>query len=274
VLLPDDLADDEPALAQLTVAAVSGVAPAGPERREREPLRITRTPGATVSGPLCAADMGFTLHAATIAPRHDPRAQEALARYILRPPLAQDRISLLPGGMVRLGLKRAFSDGTVAVELDPLSFLCRLAASVPGPGFHTVRYGGILSAASKWRPLVVPDVPAAPASPSAPPVFDAPPAGKGPRPPRTRWRPWRELLKRCFDIDLQCSQCGGPMKLKAFLTRPQSLRRLLETLSEPTEPPPRAPPRDPPYFQTRAVHRHGHHDEGPDAQTELFDEPA
>ena len=49
MLLPDDLADDEPALAQLTVAAVSGVAPAGPERREREPLRIARTPGATVS---------------------------------------------------------------------------------------------------------------------------------------------------------------------------------------------------------------------------------
>ena len=117
----------------------------------------------------------------------------------------------------------------------------------------------------------MPDVPVPPASRSAPPVFDAPPAGNG---PRTRWRPWRELLKRCFDIDIQCSQCGGPMRLKAFLTRPQSLRRLLETLSEPTEAPQRAPPRDPPYFQTRAVHRHGHHDEEPDAQTELFDEPA
>jgi hypothetical protein len=91
VLLPDELAENEPVLAQVTSAAVSGLAPAGPERREREPLRLARSPGATISGALCAADMGFTVHAATLAPRHDARAKEALLRYILRPPLAQAR---------------------------------------------------------------------------------------------------------------------------------------------------------------------------------------
>jgi hypothetical protein len=30
--------------------------------------------------------------------------------------------------MVRIVLKRPFSDGTTAVDLDPLSLLCRLAA--------------------------------------------------------------------------------------------------------------------------------------------------
>ncbi|MEN9581907.1 MAG: hypothetical protein RJA70_4916 [Pseudomonadota bacterium] len=97
--------------------------------------------------------MGFTLHAATNAPRHDLRAKEALLRYVLRPALAQLRVTLSADGSVRLALKRAFSDGTVAVELDPLSFLCRLAAAIPGPGFHTVRCGGILSSAAKWRPM-------------------------------------------------------------------------------------------------------------------------
>jgi hypothetical protein len=157
VLLPDELAEDEPVLSQVSSAAASGLPPAGPERREREHLRVTRSPGASITGALCAADMGFTVHAATIAPRHDARAKEALLRYILRPPLAQDRVSLSADGAVRLGLKRAFSDGTVAVSLDPLSFLCRLAAAVPGPGFHTFRYGGILSSAARWRPLVVPE---------------------------------------------------------------------------------------------------------------------
>jgi hypothetical protein len=51
-------------------------------------------------------------------------------------------------------LKRAFGDGTVAVDLDPLSLLCRLAAAVPPPRYHTVKYGGVLASASKLRPLI------------------------------------------------------------------------------------------------------------------------
>ncbi|WP_437981142.1 hypothetical protein [Sorangium sp. So ce117] len=45
------------------------------------------------------------------------------------------------------------ADGTVAVDMDPLSLLCRLAASVPPPRFHTVKYAGVLASASRprWR---------------------------------------------------------------------------------------------------------------------------
>ncbi len=45
---------------------------------------------------------------------------------------------------MRITLKRPYSDGTVAVDLDPLSLLTRLATSVPPPRFHTVRYAGVL----------------------------------------------------------------------------------------------------------------------------------
>jgi hypothetical protein len=37
------------------------------------------------------------------------------------------------GRIVRITLKKPFSDGTVAVDMDPLSLLSRLAASVPAP---------------------------------------------------------------------------------------------------------------------------------------------
>jgi hypothetical protein len=43
------------------------------------------------------------------------------------------------GDLVRITLKRAYADGTVAVEMDRLSLLCRLATSVPPPRFHTSR---------------------------------------------------------------------------------------------------------------------------------------
>ncbi len=65
---------------------------------------------------------------------------------------------------------------------------------------------------------------------------------------RSGWRPWAELLKRSFDIDLRCHQCNGPMKLKSFLTSPKSLRRLLTRLGEPTDVRGKAPARAPPYF--------------------------
>ena len=95
--------------------------------------------------PLCASLDGFTLHAATRAGAHHAAAREALLRYVLRPPIAQERVALQQDGLVRLSLKRPLADGTVAVDMDPLSLLCRLAASVPPPRFHTVKYAGVLA---------------------------------------------------------------------------------------------------------------------------------
>jgi hypothetical protein len=86
----------------------------------------------------------------------DEAGREALLEYILRPAVAQERVTRGPDGLVRIALKQAFSDGTVAVDLDPLSLLSRLCASVPPPRFHTVRYAGVLGSASKLRPRLRP----------------------------------------------------------------------------------------------------------------------
>jgi hypothetical protein len=49
-------------------------------------------------GTLCAASAGFNLHAATRVASNDKAGRERLCRYILRPPFANDRLSLLPNG--------------------------------------------------------------------------------------------------------------------------------------------------------------------------------
>ena len=130
-------------------------------------LRLAQ-PGVEVTGPWSVTELGFTLHAATTASAEDARGREALVRYALRPPIAQERLHTVPNDLVRIELKRPFSDGdaeewlknhTVAIDLDPLSLLCRLAASVPPPGFHLVHYAGVLGSASKLRALVVPPPP-------------------------------------------------------------------------------------------------------------------
>ena len=80
---------------------------------------------------LCASKGGFTLHAATRAGALDPQGRERLLCYFLRPPIAQERLEQRQGGLVRITLKKPYSDGTVAVDMDPLSLLSRLATSVP-----------------------------------------------------------------------------------------------------------------------------------------------
>jgi hypothetical protein len=158
-----DLArDEQDAAADVLVAsAVSGqVPPAGPQWRrglaalEPHPLSYDKH--------LCASKDGFTLHAATRAGALDDTGREALLRYVLRPPIAQERIQPLESGLVRIALKRAYADGTFAVDMDPLSLLCRLATSVPPPRFHTVKYAGVLAPASRWRSRIAPAAPASP----------------------------------------------------------------------------------------------------------------
>jgi Putative transposase len=82
-----------------------------------------------------------------------------LLRYVLRPPVAQERVEQRPDGLVRITLKKAYSDGTIAVDMDPLSLLCRRATSVPPPRFHTLKYAGVLAPASLWRSRLAPTSP-------------------------------------------------------------------------------------------------------------------
>lgn len=102
--------------------------------------------------------------AATRVAANDKPGRERLCRYILRPPLANDRLNILDDGSVRLEFKRPWSDGTSSVELEPLALIARLAALVPPPRRHLVRYFGVLSSHASSRSRVVP-APVAPASP-------------------------------------------------------------------------------------------------------------
>ena len=90
--------------------AVSGqTPPAGPQwvsglqPPEPHPLAYEK--------PLLASLDGFTLHAATRAGALHPGGREALLRYVLRPPIAQERLDLRSDGLVRITLKKAYADG-------------------------------------------------------------------------------------------------------------------------------------------------------------------
>jgi hypothetical protein len=241
----DDSEEEGDGLAVLAASAVAGTTPpAGPEWR-RGALPFERR-SMVFERPLCVALDGFTLHAATRAGGHDEAGREALLKYILRPAVAQERVTRGPDGLVRITLKKPFSDGTVAVTwIRSRSSLSRLAASVPAPRLHTVRYAGVLASASKLRPRLAPK----PAVPK--PTADVPE-----RPRRGAYRPCAELLKRTIGFDvLTCPCCSGRMKLLALVTDPTSVARYLRGIGEPTDVPKRTPARGPPYWASRVLRR-------------------
>lgn len=58
---------------------------------------------------------------------------------------------------------------------------------------------------------------------------------------------WAKLLARIGEqFPLQCPNCGGDIRLIAFITDPAPIRKILEAIGEPLEPPPLAPARGPP----------------------------
>jgi hypothetical protein len=255
------LADSDPALANLARTAVGTEPPSGPElRRRHADVSLPGRPGFTVAGSLCVAEHDYTLHAATRAGAHDEAARERLVRYVLRPPLATERLRILDDDLVRLDLKRPFSDGTVAIDLDPLSLLWRLCAAVPPPRRHTVVYSGVLSSHAKWRSRIVPAQPAAepprlqPAAPT-PPANDTDAPADASTGPRCRRRSRAELLRRSFGHDATRCRCGGTLRLHALVRDPASIRRILRHRGEPTEPPPIAPARGPPYWKSTVMRR-------------------
>jgi Putative transposase/Transposase zinc-binding domain len=249
---PDGEGDPE---GNLAASAVSGqTPPAGPQWVSR--LAPLEPHALAYDKPLCASLDGFTLHAATRAGAGHPAGREALLRYVLRPPVAQERLELRPDGLVRITLKKAYADGTIAVDMDPLSLLCRLATSVPPPRRHTIRYAGVLAPASPWRSRLAPMAPS-----------ETPADGQRPRrPERTpSYRPWAELLARSFAVDvLACPKCHGRMRLLAMVEDPANVARFLAAVGEATEVPRRSPGRGPPYWKSRVLRRQalGEEDDG------------
>jgi hypothetical protein len=155
--------------------------------------------------------------------------------------------------LVRITLKKAYAEGTLAVDMDPLSLLCRLATSVLPLWFHTVRYAGVLASASPWRSRIAPKPPP---EARAGTVESEPPRRAG------GYRPWAELLARTFAVDvLACPQCQGRLKLLAIVTDLASIARYLAAVGEATEVPRRSPSRGPPYGKSRVLRRQALGDE-------------
>jgi hypothetical protein len=248
----DALRRDEPLLAELYGASVTGRVATGP----RAGMRIARVgdeveseDGALPSGPCCAAVAGFSVHAGVRVPARDRLRLERLARYAGRPPLSTERLSMLADGRLLYRLKRRWRDGTTHVIYEPLELMERLAALVHPPRFNITRYYGVLAPTATFRPQVIPKADTSPPlrHPGCQSAVEAPAThpekSKEKRGCQPRNYPWATLMARVLELDvLACPRCGGRMRILAAINPPDAIKKILACLGLPTRAPPIAPP--------------------------------
>ena len=89
---------------------------------------------------------GFSLNAAVSCKPYQRERLERLCRYITRPAICLDR----------LNVNNHLRNGATHILFSPLDFLGKLAALIPRPRHHLVRYHGIFAPNARIRKRIVP----------------------------------------------------------------------------------------------------------------------
>jgi len=232
----DPLRDHEPALARTIAASVQQRLACG-ERAGQPVRRIGSGFGyegerPALMGPRCVRIHGFSLHAQTQIPAHRREQLERLIRYTARGAVALERLQEDANGDLLYTFTHPWSDGTTGITLSPLALLEKLAALVPLPHVHLVRYGGCLAPHSHLRGSVIP-------TPRQQGVDGAA------RKTGTPYWTWARLLGRVFGLEMAtCPLCQrGALRLIAVITQGAVISKILRHLKRAADPPPIAPAR-------------------------------
>ena len=183
---------------------------------------------------------GFSLNAAVSCQPYQRDQLERLCRYVTRPAICLERLTVRADGQIQYELKNPFSDGTTHILFSPLDFLSKLAALVPRPRHNLVRYHGVFAPNAKIRKLVVPKN----NKRLAKKIEDKGDDKKHKMAAEAVTRDeliapltWAQRLKRVFNIDITlCPLCGGTMRVIADITDPDIIQKILDHIE--AQPPP------------------------------------
>ncbi len=123
----------------------------GPHQgRKAFPLQTVPAVSAADDNSSLAKAAGFSLHAGVASEAHEREKLERLCRYITRPAVSTERLSLTAQGNIRHRLNTPYRDGTTDVVFEPLDFMARLAALVPTPRIGLTRYHGVFAPSGRF----------------------------------------------------------------------------------------------------------------------------
>ena len=147
------IASDDMALATAQQYAASVGAPRSVAHRHLG--NADHASNAIASRDLCASADGFSLHAGVTLQANDRDGLLRLISYGARQSFSQQRLTQLPDGRLHYALARPWGNCR-AITLEPVAFLHRLAALLPTPYLHLVRYHGVLAPNAARRSDVIP----------------------------------------------------------------------------------------------------------------------
>nr|WP_250884147.1 transposase [Glaciecola sp. XM2] len=128
---------------------------------------------------------------------------ERLCRYISRPAISEQRLSMTDHGKVRYELKTPYRDGTTHVFFDPIDFIGKLAALIPPPRLNLTRFYGVFAPNSNLRAQIT----ASQRGKNSPRLVNIE-DGHSDKPYHARGMTWVQRLRRVFNIDItECEKC-------------------------------------------------------------------
>ena len=237
--LADEMFRDYDALSLATSSSIAGKIAFGPNAG-RYVTRIGSGFGYSEETPLikgkrCATVNGFSLHANTAINTLQRDRLSQLIEYIARGPLSNERLKIREDGKVILQLKSKWADGTSHLLFTPGEFIEKLAALIPPPKSHLVRWGGVFAPNSPFRKEIT-------LKPEMKKGFDfvtkGDDGGCGKRQRRKNYT-WSKMLARVFKIDVLKCSFGSELRPVCAVTDPDSIRRYLNYLSINYDAPPR-----------------------------------
>jgi len=152
---------------------------------------------------------GFCVNGQVFLPTGDTERMQRLCRYIARPALSFERIQYHRNtGQVTIFKHKKDHQGKrqIACQIHVMELLLRLRNQIPPKGTHAQRYYGYYSSKARGQrkkkeiPIQIKDSPRK----------------------KVRNKAWAVMIEQVFEVDpLSCPNCGGKMKLIAFIQRQQ-----------------------------------------------------
>ena len=157
---------------------------------------------------------GFSVHNRTTVYPTDTEGLHKLACYLMRAPVNLSRLRFDRDSALLVYQPKAAYELDDAALTDPLEFLARVLIHVPDANKHLVHFYGAYAnrARRTYRVQIRPEDEAKPTPPR-----------------RAANKRWAELIYRIYEVDpLTCTQCGGEMKILAFITQHDAVQKILK----------------------------------------------
>jgi hypothetical protein len=140
---------------------------------------------------------------------------ERVGKYMIRPLLSLERLSL-DEQEARVGYRYG-KDREEAERMDYLEFIARVTSHIPDKGQVTVRYYGLYANAHRGKVKKIHQ------------AFPLQMVEQELRPIPSKG--WAEMIRKVYEVDpMLCPQCGGTMKVIAFLTDYAVVDRIIDHL--------------------------------------------